>query len=215
MSVLNLGVKMNSRAAQRQQTRQKILDAARDCYRAGSFDAVSTREVAQRAGVAEGTIFNHFPTKEELVISCVGDQLAEAIEKGLYTMEPEWCFVDKVMHVASYRFTQVGLNPGLWQVIMQQVVFSPRKGAVQAIMESSGLIAAIQALIEEAQLSGELNPDLAPQLIRKTLMALFLFTIHEHFSTQNFDCQDMCATLRELLETQVKGLWACEPELAA
>lgn len=42
-------------------------------------------------------------------------------------MDPEWCFVDKVMHVASYRFTQVGLNPGLWQVIMQQVVFSPAR----------------------------------------------------------------------------------------
>jgi len=52
-------------------------------------------------------------------------------------------------------------------------------------------------------------------LIQKTLMSLFLFTIHEHFSTQNFDCEDMCGTLRELLEVQVKGLWASEPHLAA
>lgn len=198
---------MTVRAAQRAETRCKILEAARACFAVGSFDSVSTREIAKKAGVAEGTIFNHFPTKEELVISCVGDQMAEAIEKGLYTMDPEWSFVDKMMHVASYRFTQVGLNPGLWQVIMQQIVFSPRKGAVNAIMESSGLIAAIQALIEEAQLSGELNPDLPPHLIQKTLMGLFLFTVHEHFSTQNFDCEDMCATLRELLETQAKGLW--------
>ncbi|MBE69185.1 MAG: TetR family transcriptional regulator [Thalassospira sp.] len=206
---------MNIRAARREETRQKILDAARDCFCAGEFDTVSTREIAKRAGVAEGTIFNHFPTKEDLLICCVGQQMAEAIEKGLYTMDPEWCFVDKMMHVASYRFTQVGLNPGLWQVIMQQIVFSPRKGAVHAVMESSGLIAAIQALIEEAQLSGELNRDLPPVLIQKTLMSLFLFTIHEHFSTQNFDCEDMCGTLRELLEVQVRGLWASEPHLAA
>ena len=206
---------MNIRTVQREETRQKILDAARACFCTGDFDAVPTREIAKKAGVAEGTIFNHFPTKEELLICCIGEQMAEAIEKGLYTMDPEWSFVDKVMHVASYRFTQVGLNPGLWQVIMQQIVFSPRKGAVHSVMESSGLIAAIQALIEEAQLSGELNPDLPPYVIQKTLIALFLFTIHEHYSTQNFDCEDMCATLRELLEVQVKGLWASEPQLAA
>ncbi|KJE35550.1 transcriptional regulator [Thalassospira sp. HJ] len=206
---------MNSRTAQREETRQKILAAARECFCSGTFDAVPTREIAKKAGVAEGTIFNHFPTKEELLICCVGEQMAEAIEKGLYTMDPEWSFVDKVMHVASYRFTQVGLNPGLWQVIMQQIVFSPRKGAVHSVMESSGLIAAVQALIEEAQLSGELNPDLPPYLIQKTLIALFLFTIHEHFSTQNFDCEDMCATLRELLEIQVKGLWVSGGKEAA
>ncbi|MEQ9347254.1 MAG: TetR/AcrR family transcriptional regulator [Thalassospira sp.] len=206
---------MNIRATKREETRQKILEAARSCFANGDFDSASTREIAKRAGVAEGTIFNHFPTKEELVICCIGAQMAEAIEIGLYTMDPEWCFVDRLMHVASYRFAQIGLNPGMWQVIMQHVVFSPRKGAVQDLMQSSGLIKAIQALIEEAQLSGELNPDLSPELIRKSLMALFLFTIHEHMSSQNFDCEDMCATLRELIEAQVMGLWATKPELAA
>ncbi len=82
-------------------------------------------------------------------------------------------------------------------------------------MQSSGLIKAITGLIEEAQLSGELNPDLPPTLIRKSLMALFMFTIHEHMSTQNFDSEDMCATLRELVEVQTVGLWASRPEFAA
>jgi AcrR family transcriptional regulator len=206
---------MNVRIRQREETREKILAAARACFAKGAFDDVSTREIAKQAGVAEGTIFNHFPTKEDLVMSCVGEQMAEAIEKGLYTMEPEWCFVDKMMHVASYRFAQVGLNPGLWQVIMQQVVFAPRTGVVHQVMENSGLIRAIEGLIIDGQLSGELNAELEPLSIQKNLMALFLFTIHEHMSTQNYDCEDMCATLRGLLETQVKGIWASRPELAA
>ncbi|MHC8493134.1 TetR/AcrR family transcriptional regulator [Thalassospira sp. SM2505] len=205
---------MSIRATRREETRQKILEAARSCLEEGDFEGASTREIAKRAGVAEGTIFHHFPTKEELIISCVCTQLAEAIEKGLHTMDPEWCFVDKMMHVASYRFTQIGLHPGLWSMIMQQVAFSPRKGAVNEMLDRSGLLKATRDLIEEAQLCGELNPDLSPDLIRKTLMALFLFTVHEHMSTQNFDCEDMCATLRELIEVQTIGLWARKPELA-
>jgi AcrR family transcriptional regulator len=206
---------MSIRANKREETRQKILEAARSCLESGDLQSASTREIAKRAEVAEGTIFHHFATKEELVLSCIGAQMAEAIEKGLYTMDPEWCFVDKLMHVASYRFAQIGLHPGVWTVIMQQIAFTPRKGAVNDVMKSSGLIRAIDDLIEEAQFCGELNPDLSPTMIRKSLMALFLYTVHEHMSTQNFDCEDMCATLRELIEVQTVGLWASKPELAA
>lgn len=206
---------MNSRMIQRAETRQRILEAARSCFCADGYDKASTRNIAKLAGVAEGTIFNHFPTKEELVISSLGEHLAKAIEQGLHTMEPDWCFVDKLMHLASYRFAQIALQPGLWQVIMQQMVFSPRKGAVQEMMQSSGLLNAVQDVIEEAQLDGELNPDIPVVLIRKTIMALFLFTIHQHISEQSFDCEDMCATLRELLEAQVAGLWVSKPNFAA
>lgn len=206
---------MNSRIKQRAETRQKILEAARSCFNQFGFEKASTRAIAAQAGVAEGTIFSHFPSKEELVVASLGEHLAEAIERGLHTMEPDWCFVDKLMHIASYRFAQIAFQPGLWQVILQQVVFTPRKGAVQDMMQGSGLLCAVTALIEDAQLDGELNPDIPVNVIRKTIMALFLFTIHQHISLQSFDCEDMCATLRELLEAQVAGLWVCEPVLAA
>ncbi|WP_412776562.1 TetR/AcrR family transcriptional regulator [Thalassospira lucentensis] len=206
---------MNSRIKQRAETRQKILEAARSCFNQFGFEKASTRAIAAQAGVAEGTIFSHFPSKEELVVASLGEHLAEAIERGLHTMEPDWCFVDKLMHIASYRFAQIAFQPGLWQVILQQVVFTPRKGAVQDMMQGSGLLCAVTALIEDAQLDGELNPDIPVNVIRKTIMALFLFTIHQHISLQSFDCEDMCATLRELLEAQVAGLWRAAPDIAA
>jgi len=206
---------VNSRAARREQTRENILEAARQCFCETGFDKTSTRMIAERAGVAEGTIFSHFETKEQLLISCVGEQMAATIAQALHTMDPEWCFVDKLMHIAAHRFAQIALRPGMWQVLLQQMVFSPRKGAVHDLMRNSGLIAAIRALVEDAQLDGEINPNLDPDQIYKTMMALFLFTVHEHVSAQNFDCEDMCATLREMLEVQVRGIWMRRPEMAA
>ncbi|OSQ48297.1 TetR/AcrR family transcriptional regulator [Thalassospira alkalitolerans] len=204
---------MNTRAGKREQTRHNILEAARKCFNAQGYDGASTREIAKTAGVAEGTVFSHFETKEDLLISSVGEHLADAIKKGLHTMDPEWCFVDKMMHIASFRFAQIALQPGLWRVILQQLVFTPRKGAVKELMRNSGLIEAMTRLIEDAQLDGELNPEIDPAAIHKTTMALFLFTIHEHVGTENYDCEDMCATLRELLEIQMKGIWLRQPEL--
>ncbi|MGY2005177.1 TetR/AcrR family transcriptional regulator [Blastococcus sp. SYSU DS1024] len=55
------------REHRRQQTRERIVDAATELFEARGFDAVSVVEIAQRAGVVEKTVFNHFPVKEGLV----------------------------------------------------------------------------------------------------------------------------------------------------
>ncbi|MGY1746981.1 TetR/AcrR family transcriptional regulator [Blastococcus sp. SYSU D00695] len=55
------------RERRRQQTRARIVDAAAELFAERGFDAVSVMEIAQRAGVVEKTVFNHFPVKEGLV----------------------------------------------------------------------------------------------------------------------------------------------------
>lgn len=58
---------VNLRELRRQQTREAIVDAAAALFAERGFDHVSVLEIAQRAGVVEKTVFNHFPVKEGLV----------------------------------------------------------------------------------------------------------------------------------------------------
>ena len=48
------------------QTRQLIFDAARRLFEQSGFDRVSVAEIARAADVSEVTVFNYFPTKEDL-----------------------------------------------------------------------------------------------------------------------------------------------------
>jgi AcrR family transcriptional regulator len=57
------------RERRRLETRDRIVDAAAALFAERGFDAVSVVEIAQRAGVVEKTVFNHFPVKEGLVLS--------------------------------------------------------------------------------------------------------------------------------------------------
>ena len=57
----------NKREVRRQLTREAIVDAAAALFSERGFDSVSVLEIAQRAGVVEKTVFNHFPVKEGLV----------------------------------------------------------------------------------------------------------------------------------------------------
>ncbi|MBM7804545.1 AcrR family transcriptional regulator [Geodermatophilus bullaregiensis] len=57
------------REQRRLETRDRIVEAAAQLFAERGFDAVSVVEIAQRAGVVEKTVFNHFPVKEGLVLS--------------------------------------------------------------------------------------------------------------------------------------------------
>src|SRR5262245_45872098 len=57
------------RERKKQQTRQLIADTARRLFAERGFEAVTVADVARAAGVAEKTVFNYVPTKEELFYS--------------------------------------------------------------------------------------------------------------------------------------------------
>jgi AcrR family transcriptional regulator len=51
------------------QTRQLIADTARRLFAERGFEAVTVADVARAADVSEATVFNYFPTKEDLFYS--------------------------------------------------------------------------------------------------------------------------------------------------
>jgi len=59
-------------------TRRRILEAARDCFSKATFEAATTREIARAAGIAAGTLFNYFPSKEAIAVALVAEALGEA-----------------------------------------------------------------------------------------------------------------------------------------
>lgn len=54
-------------------TRDRLLDAARDLFTTVGYHATTTPVLARRAGVAEGTIYRHFTSKQALLNSAYQD----------------------------------------------------------------------------------------------------------------------------------------------
>jgi AcrR family transcriptional regulator len=68
------------RERKKQRTRRHIAQVARALFSERGFDAVTVKEIARAAEVAEATVFNHFPRKEDLFYSEL-----EAFELALVT----------------------------------------------------------------------------------------------------------------------------------
>src|SRR5438876_7200005 len=67
------------RAAAKQATRERITGAALRLFESKGFDATTTKAIARRARVAEGTVFNYFPTKEDIALHFLEQEVEHAM----------------------------------------------------------------------------------------------------------------------------------------
>src|SRR5688500_5391338 len=62
-------------------TRIRLLEAARGCLVEGGLAGATTTNVAKRAGVSQGAVFRHFPTKPDLLAATVEMILGGFVER--------------------------------------------------------------------------------------------------------------------------------------
>jgi AcrR family transcriptional regulator len=60
-----------TRAEQRAATRLALLDATTQCLLDEGYAGLTTRRVAERAGVAQSTLMHYFPTREEFLVEAI------------------------------------------------------------------------------------------------------------------------------------------------
>src|SRR3979409_2216945 len=59
---------LGRRARNKEATKSRIVAAALALFQSKGFDATTTKAIARKARVAEGTVFNYFPTKEDIAL---------------------------------------------------------------------------------------------------------------------------------------------------
>lgn len=68
-----------TRTERKAQLKQRIVNAALRLFQKKGFDATTTKAIAQQAGIAEGTVFNYFPTKEDIALYFFDREVEHAI----------------------------------------------------------------------------------------------------------------------------------------
>ena len=56
------------RAQNKEAIRKRIVNAALSLFQTKGFDVTTTKSIARKAGIAEGTVFNYFKSKEDIAL---------------------------------------------------------------------------------------------------------------------------------------------------
>jgi AcrR family transcriptional regulator len=67
------------RAQSKQEIRERIVKAALDLFQTKGFDATTTKAIARKAGIAEGTVFNYFKTKDDIALHFFEQEVDQAM----------------------------------------------------------------------------------------------------------------------------------------
>ncbi|HEY9738711.1 MAG TPA: TetR/AcrR family transcriptional regulator, partial [Trichocoleus sp.] len=116
-------------------TQTKILDAALRLFSQKGYGGTTTRDLAQAAGVAEGTLFRHFENKKAILIEVatrgwvelLTDLLTELSEMGSYkaigqVMRRRMLNLRKNSDMMRVCFMEAQFHPELREQIQTQVI---------------------------------------------------------------------------------------------
>lgn len=66
---------MSIRKAQKEATRQRVIEAARELFEAKGYQETTIREIARQAGVAVGSVFTNFSSKGDVLSQVMANRL--------------------------------------------------------------------------------------------------------------------------------------------
>lgn len=106
------------------QTRTKILQAAQKLFARKGFDGTTTKDLARKAGVAEGTIFRHFPNKKAILIELATEGWVDILT-DLLTELSEMASYQAVAQVMRRRMLNMNQNVDLMRICFFEAQFHP------------------------------------------------------------------------------------------
>jgi len=149
-----------------QRNRERILEAAKEAFsRSGANTSLD--DIARQAGVGAGTLYRHFPTRENLleaVYRTEVEKLAAAERKFSETLPPvealrAWMFLF-VDYIAAKQIIAPALNA---------LLGDPKKVFEASYAQVWG---AIRALVKRAIKSGNIRKDLDPIDLLRALIGV-------------------------------------------
>ncbi len=105
-------------------SRDRILKAARQLFSRQGFDGTTTRDLAQAAGVAEGTLFRHFANKKAILVEVATQGWVEILT-DLLTELSEMASYKAVAQVMQRRMWNFQKNADLMRVCFMEAQFHP------------------------------------------------------------------------------------------
>jgi len=111
---------MKARQAQLDAKRAEILAAAAAVFAEEGYDATSMDRVAERAGASKRTVYNHFGSKEALLLSVVEELLEGHLASRNVSFDPERPLEDQLREFARSKgaLTEDETSTALLRVVL-------------------------------------------------------------------------------------------------
>jgi TetR/AcrR family transcriptional regulator, fatty acid metabolism regulator protein len=158
----------SNRSTRRGQRETKILLAARQLLEERGHAGFAVAELAAQIGVSEGTVFNYFPTRRDLMFRVVRDWMAPVVDRLEADLQRVVGAKNRLVFFSARHLIETAEAPGLHRLVYRELHWENYYGSDlhQINKRYAGLVTWI---IAQGQAAGEIRPEVEPMIARDTL----------------------------------------------
>lgn len=175
---------------------KRIVQAAVSIFSEKGYAASSTSEIAKKAGVAEGTIFRHYKTKKDLLISVVAPLMSKLVapfvmrdfNKVLDSSFPDYEAFVRAVLMNRREFVQQYMP--VVKILLQEVAFHPELQEQFKKQVATKVFERIHQVVRGFQQEGQLIDWPTPTVIRLTVSVIIGYLIARYLFLTELDWDD-------------------------
>ena len=153
-----------------EQHRQDAIRAAADVFAEKGYHGSSTRDIAGRLGIKQGSLYYYFKSKEEALVEVCLYAMRDYVEHMEAIAASDQPFEAKLIatitsHVAKYREQN-----GAMKVYHSERLYLPESKREKLYQLGSGYRQQLEGIFEDGVRNGELRPDLDCHFATQTVI---------------------------------------------
>jgi AcrR family transcriptional regulator len=156
----------------RKQTEQRLLISARKCFAAKGFDGTTFKDVAQYADMTPAALYQYFDSKMALYSATLDKTLELLLPQFFEAIEHKESLLQKIEAIFETAITFQDQDKVTTAFLITIPVELTRHPDLHDYLgfDSSGIVASIKKMLQEAKRNGELADDIDEEGFMLTLM---------------------------------------------
>jgi TetR/AcrR family fatty acid metabolism transcriptional regulator len=148
---------------------QQIIDAAIRVFARNGYYNSRVADIAREAGIASGTIYLYFKTKDDILVTLFREKMAEWVASLRKAVAGERDPVGKILRIVRLHFKVLEENPALAEVVQVELRQGHKFFRGASAHEVSAYFDVIQTVLEEGIAAGRIRHDLPVKVATKML----------------------------------------------
>ena len=194
------------RAANKADKLRRITGAARELFIEKGFDGTTMRDIAARAGVGFGTLFDYSSNKRDFLFLLFNPELESVLDESAAAATAEPLFLDKLMAYFGGYYALYARDHALARAVLRELTFfSEGTEAQKFLVHRARFLGLIVEQVRSAMASGELRKG-ESEPVARIIFALYAWEVRRWLAADAPSVARGLSDLRELLALQIVGL---------
>lgn len=174
----------NQPKGKKERTREKIFNTAISLFLEQGYENTTVQQITEKADVAKGTFFSHFPTKDA-ILTYLGEQRVELMKENL-TNELIYIHSAKEQILSLFELLAKASeeNKKMTKLISHQIINKLNSPELEHETENQLELKSILAsILANGQQSGEFKKDFQPGHVADILIGIYFLSLFQWLST--------------------------------